>query len=262
MKVIFLVFLFLSCVVVRANSNNQKQDSDCHCKEESENGYYCNHWKCDIDPDRCFRDNSFAILKSCSSSLSKDVIDSEDIDDLEPLAQHCIFEKVPLVNLQIGDCAVDEPVSDHCSLVTMISHREPEVPVRYFKVVTDNNITSYATPSHNIPIVNGLTNHYREFNLKSLDYVILNEVKVGDYIWTGFGIDKVKEKSPVIENGVNSIHTESGRILVDNTLYSSYSTVTHHTAHNFFWIYNMFRTYDGGNKKATPLELAILRQIV
>src|SRR5437868_14886982 len=96
-----LHLLILSFLIGLINCSDINTKHDCLCSLESDNGYYCKQWVCEVNND-CFHGDSIVNV----------ITDNKVIPTL-------------VKNLKKGQCVQDNfDEKYHCSQVTIISHRE------------------------------------------------------------------------------------------------------------------------------------------
>jgi len=226
----FLLCLFiilLQSSLVRSASDVSQED-DCTCNEESANGQYCKKWVCKVEQ-KCFPGFSLVTVQNDNQEMV-----------------------VPVSKLKVGDCVVDSFLPRTCSRVNAISYRQRDAE-SYFARIISGNVTTFATFEHLIPT-------FEEWNnIVNSDNMVFKQVKdleIGDIIVTKYGQYPVDEIQFNKTRGVYSPHTDSGLIIVDDVLFSTYSSVSYHgVAHWFFSWYNSYRNQPSENDDITPSEL-------
>jgi hypothetical protein len=218
-----IVVALLQTTLVKSGGDVTTQD-DCECNEESSNGQYCKKWICKVNQ-KCFPgSSSVTVLNDGGEKI------------------------IPVTQLKIGDCVIDSFEPRNCSKVNAISYREHNAE-SYFAEIISENITAFATFEHLIPTLKG-------DNLISRNNMVFKQIKdleIGDIIITKYGQFPVREIQYNKSKGVYSPHTDSGLIVVDDVLFSTYSSITYHSvAHWFFSWYNGYRSQYSDTDDVVP----------
>ena len=203
---------------LRRSSDGTNTKHECECTEGTINGNYCQKWVCHVDYE-CFP--SFATVNIINKGIR---------------------EVIMIKDLRIGDCVVDNFTSNaSCTIVTAISHREAERPGRFAQIYTENHM-AYASYEHLIHVSKKENNQ----DVNKLNFKRICDLNIGDQILTKSGREYVVQINYKDSVGIYSPHTESGLIVVNNVLFSTYGGINdHHLAHLFFGVYNTIRDTSG-----------------
>lgn len=191
------VFVVLALFILSCKADKDEYD-DCKCTEAAPNGNYCQKWTCDEH------------VKDCFPSFASVLIKKED--KMVP---------VKVKDLKVGDCVHDQVSKDSCSNVTIISHREKDAKTFFARIITENHV-AWATFNHLIPYS---PIYDVDFDHKNVKFKHIANLNLGDLVWTMSGLELVKEIQFNVSVGIYAPHTKSGTIVVDNVLFSTYSSV-------------------------------------